>query len=137
MHTQVLRRSFTIWTCFFDLQLYSATGMWSKTFINMAFISSNSSGDMREWSKGEVLDTLYGMSEKGWTDQELFYYWLTELFVKQIPPARPVMLLVDGHSSHYEPESIRAAAEQSIIVFCLPPHSTHITQSLNVSFFVH
>ena len=33
MHAQVLRRSFTIRTCFFDLQLYSATGMWSKTFI--------------------------------------------------------------------------------------------------------
>ena len=88
-----------------------------------------------EWSKGEVPDTLYGMSEKGWTDQELFYYWLTELFVKQIPPARPVMLLVDGHSSHYEPESIRAAAEQGIIVFCLPPHSTHVAQPLDVSFF--
>ena len=25
-----------------------------------------------EWSKGEVPDILYGMSEKGWTDQELF-----------------------------------------------------------------
>ena len=24
-----------------------------------------------EWSKGEVPDTLYGMSKKGWTDQEL------------------------------------------------------------------
>jgi len=59
-----------------------------------------------EWSKGEVPDTLYGIFEKGWTDQELFYYWTTELFVKQIPPARPVMLLVDGHSSHYEPVTI-------------------------------
>ena len=88
-----------------------------------------------EWSKGEVPDTLYGMSDKGWTDQELFYYWLTELFVKQIPPARPVMLLVDGHSSHYEPVTIRAAAEQGIVIFCLPPHSTHVAQPLDVSFF--
>ena len=47
-------------------------------------------------------DTLYGMSEKGWTDQELFYYWLTEQFIKHIPPTRPVIQLVDGHSSHYE-----------------------------------
>lgn len=58
-----------------------------------------------EWSRAEVPDTLYGMSEKGWTDQELFYYWLTELFVKQIPPARPVILLLDGHSSHYNPSA--------------------------------
>ena len=59
-----------------------------------------------EWSKGEVPNTLYGMSDKGWTDQELFFYWMTQLFVKYIPPTRPVMLLVDGHSLHYEPETI-------------------------------
>ena len=47
-----------------------------------------------------IPDTLYGMSEKGWTDQELFYYWLTEQFIKYILPTRPVILLVDGHSSY-------------------------------------
>ena len=34
-----------------------------------------------EWSKGEVPDTLYGMSESGWIDSELFYYWLEKLFL--------------------------------------------------------
>ena len=88
-----------------------------------------------EWSKGEVPKTLYGMSDKGWTDQELFFYWMTQLFVKYIPPTRPVMLLVDGHSSHYEPETIRAAAEAGIVMFCLSPHTTHVAQPLDVSFF--
>ena len=45
-----------------------------------------------------------------------------------------VILLVDGHSSHYVPEGVRSAAEQGII-FCLPPHSTYVTQPLDVSFF--
>ena len=88
-----------------------------------------------EWSKGEVPDTLYGMSERGWTDQEMFFFWMTELFVKHIPPVRPVLLLVDGHSSHYEPDTIRAAAEQGIVIFCHPPHCTHVAQPLDVSFF--
>ena len=88
-----------------------------------------------EWSKGEVPNTLYGMSDKGWTDQELFFYWMTQLFVKHIPPTRPIMLLVDGHSSHYEPETIQAAADAGIVMFCLPPHSTHVAQPLDVSFF--
>ena len=88
-----------------------------------------------EWSKDEVPDTLYGMSEKGWTDQEMFFFWMTELFVKHIPPAHPVLLLVDGHSSRYEPDTIRAAAEQGVIVFCLPPHCTHLAQPLDISFF--
>jgi hypothetical protein len=88
-----------------------------------------------EWIKGEVPNTLYGMSERGWTDQELFFYWMTELFLEQIPPARPVMLLVDGHSSHYEPDTIKAAAEHGVVIFCLPPHCTHVAQPLDVSFF--
>ena len=29
-----------------------------------------------EWTIGEVPGTIYGMSEKGWTDQELFMLWL-------------------------------------------------------------
>ncbi len=88
-----------------------------------------------KWSKGEVPNTLYGMSEKGWTDQELFFFWMTQLFIKHIPPTCPVMLLVDGHSSHYEPETIKVAAEAGIVLFCLPPHSTHVAQPLDVSFF--
>ena len=56
-----------------------------------------------QWTKGEVPYTLYGMSEKGWTDMELFHYWMTNLFIPSIPPARPVLLLVHRHSSNYEP----------------------------------
>ena len=88
-----------------------------------------------EWIKGEVPNVLYGMSERGWTDQELFFYWMTELFLVQIPPARPVMLLVDGHSSHYEPDTIKAAAEHGVVIFCFPPHCTHVAQPLDVNFF--
>ena len=45
------------------------------------------------------------------------------------------MLLTDGHSSHYEPETIPAAAETGVVMFCLLPHSTHGAQPLHVSFF--
>ena len=47
---------------------------------------------------------------------------------------RPLLLLVDGHSSHYDPETIRFAKEHCVIIFCLPPHTTHEAQSLDVSF---
>ena len=88
-----------------------------------------------EWTKGEVPNTLYGMSEKGWTDMKLFHYWMTNLFIPNIPPARPVMLLLDGHSSHYEPDTIRIAQNEGVVVLCLPPHTTHVSQPLDVSFF--
>ena len=88
-----------------------------------------------EWTRGEVPNTLYGMSENGWIDQELFFYWLKDLFLKYIPPERPVMLVMDGHSSHYTPEAIRGAAQMGVIVLCIPPNTTHATQPLDVSLF--
>jgi len=57
-----------------------------------------------EWTKEEVLNTVYGMSLQGWIDQELF---MERLFIKNIPDIRPVMLPLDGHSSHYTPELSR------------------------------
>ena len=85
-----------------------------------------------DWTRGEVPDTLYGMSPQGWIDQELFALWLHKHFISNIPPAR---LLLDGHSSHYTPEGVKLAAEEGIIMFCLPPHTTHVAQPLDVSFF--
>ena len=82
-----------------------------------------------EWTRGEVPGTEYGMSPQGWIDHELFYEWLN------IPPSRPVLLQLDGHSSHYRLEAIKFAAENEIILFCLPPHTTHVAQPLDVSFF--
>ena len=90
-----------------------------------------------EWILGEVPDTLYGLSEIGWTDMGLFgYWWMDKLFLPNIPPARPVLLLLDGHSSHYEPDTIHLAANQGVIVLSLPPYTTHVSQPLDVSFFV-
>ena len=66
--------------------------------------------------RSEVPNTLQGMSDKGWTDQD-FFNWMTQFFVKYIPPTRPVMLLVDGRSLHYGPGTIRAAAEAGIVMF--------------------
>ena len=85
-----------------------------------------------ELTLNEVPGTLYGLSENGWIDQTLFFSWLNEIFIKNIPPARPVLLLLDGHSTHYTPEVTRAAAEQGVVMLCLPPHTTHAIQPLDV-----
>ena len=54
-------------------------------------------------TEGEVPGTFYGMSDKGWTDQKLFQLWLKNNFVKYAVPNCPLLLLLDGYSSHYEP----------------------------------
>ena len=40
-----------------------------------------------DWTKGDVPNTLYGMSPQGWINQELFALWLHKLFVTSILPA--------------------------------------------------
>ena len=88
-----------------------------------------------QWTIGEVPGTYYGMSGKGWSDQELFQHWLKDHFLKYAVSQRPLFLMMDGHSSHYEPMSIEYALKNDIILFCLPPHTTHDSQPLDTSVF--
>ena len=83
----------------------------------------------------EVAGTIYGLSSKGWIDKCLFSEWFFNHFLLYAPATRPFLLILDGHSSHYCPEVIRAALEQEIIIFTLPPNTTHITQPLDKGVF--
>ena len=88
-----------------------------------------------ELTEGEVPGTFYGLSDNGWMDQELFHAWLCNHFLRYAPPARPLLLLMDGHSSHYSPDTIRIAAKEQVILFALPPHTTHLSQPLDKGCF--
>ena len=70
--------------------------------------------------EGEVPGTLYGLSHSGWMNREFFYYWFLHHFLEYAPPFRPLILLLDGHSSHYCPETIKLAAERKVILLALP-----------------
>ena len=71
------------------------------------------------WTKGEIPGTTYGLSNKGWVDGELFRGWLVDHLLKHAVGVRPLLILLDGHSSHYQPDLIRYAKEHEIILFCL------------------
>ena len=86
-------------------------------------------------TKDELPGTLYGLSSKGWIDQELFHVWFESHFLRYAPPARPLLLLMDGHSSHYCPEMIRSAAQEQVLLFTLPPNTTHLSQPLDKGCF--
>ena len=48
-----------------------------------------------------------------------------------VPEVRPLLLIMDGHSSHYNPDFIRIAAKEQILIFVFPPSTTHLTQPLD------
>ena len=80
---------------------------------------------------GEVPGTMYGLSENGWMNQKIFGEWFSHHFLMYAPPVRPLLLLMDGHSTHFTPEFINKAAEEDVIVLCLPPNTTHKSQPLD------
>ena len=87
------------------------------------------------WMKNEVPGTRFAVSDNGWVNNELFSFFLTKHFMENAVSFRPLLLLLDGHSTHFEPKSLELARKNEIIVFCLPPHTTHVCQPLDCSFF--
>ena len=73
----------------------------------------------------EVPGAVYGLSSKGWIDQELFHLWFTKYFLLYAPPALPLLLLMDGQPSHYCPATIRHAAEERVILLSLNSSQHH------------
>ena len=79
---------------------------------------------------GEVSGTIYGLSDSGWMNSELFELWFLHHFLHHAPAARPLLVLLDGQSSYYNPAVIHKAAQEKVILFCFPPHSFHETQPM-------
>jgi hypothetical protein len=75
------------------------------------------------------------VSETGWSNSTVFRKYLEEHFMKYIQgrdPLEPLILLYDGHTSHVSLGIIDWAMELNLILFVLPPHTSHILQPLDV-----
>jgi DDE superfamily endonuclease len=59
--------------------------------------------------------------ESSYCNSAIFQSYLRH-FVKHIPAARPVLLLLDGYNSHLDAHALQFAADNQIIVVALPAH---------------
>lgn len=84
--------------------------------------------------EGAVPNTLFHSSESGWVNKDIYLNWF-HFFLKNIPPTRPVLLIQDGHASHISIELIELARANDVHLLCLPAHTTHILQPLDVGVF--
>ena len=88
-----------------------------------------------DMANGEIPGTQYGFSDTGWMKSKLFDSWFKKQFLRYAPASRPLILLLDGHSSHYCPDTLKLAAENGVIIVALPPNTTHLTQPLDKGVF--
>ncbi|EAQ93895.1 hypothetical protein CHGG_02130 [Chaetomium globosum CBS 148.51] len=92
------------------------------------------------WYDGSVLPKTWriGVSDNGWTTDELTFEWLREVFEPQTRKrtvGRYRLLILDGHGSHSTPAFDKFCTEHRILTECMPPHSSHYLQPLDVSCF--
>lgn len=74
------------------------------------------------------------VSPKGWITSELFIKWF-RFFIKSVPDLRPLVLLMDSHSSHVGPEVINMAKENQVYLMTFPAHTSHLLQPLDVGVY--
>ncbi|XP_033747537.1 uncharacterized protein LOC117332656 [Pecten maximus] len=108
----------------------SASGQVLPTFL--IYEKSFPSGAYRDGIPG---NWLFATSPNGYIDTDLFQRWFENVFLVYAPKARPLILTMDNHESHLSIETIKLARENHIELLCLPPHTTHILQPLDVGLF--
>lgn len=91
----------------------------------------------RELSIGAPTGSVVTNNSSAWMDKDMFLKWLQHFANHvQASRSRPVLLILDGHSSHTRSlEAIEFAIDNGIIMVTLPPHTSHKLQPLDVAFF--
>jgi hypothetical protein len=76
-------------------------------------------------------------SPNGWTDNETGLDWIQHFHKHTNARRKGVyrMIVLDGHESHLSAEFQKFCKDHAIITLCLPPHSSHLTQPLDVGCF--
>jgi hypothetical protein len=82
---------------------------------------------------------VIAVSDNGWTTDELGLEWVKHFnqHTKSRTKGTYRLLILDGHSSHATPEFDQYCADNKIITLCMPPHTSHLLQLLDVGCFSH
>lgn len=78
------------------------------------------------------------ISKNSWTTDEIGLRWLQNYFIPATTPrtvARYRILVLDSHGSHLTPEFDKICQDNDIIPLCMPSHSSHLLQPLDVGCF--
>ena len=75
---------------------------------------------------------------KGYSNTDIFSTYVKSHFFKYVQgtdPDQHILLMYDGHRSHISLSLIEWAKQNKLILFVLPPHTSHILQPIDVGCF--
>lgn len=86
--------------------------------------------------KGAPPGSIGLTSKSGWINEDIFILWLKH-FVRHVRPSveQKHVIILDGHASHKTLYAIDIARENGVVLMCLPPHTTHRLQPLDLVFY--
>ena len=91
------------------------------------------------WYEDSALpyDWVITTTENGWTNNERGLEWIQHFnqHSKSRSSGKYRLLVLDGHESHHSVEFELYCKENNIITLCMPPHSSHLLQPLDVGCF--
>jgi hypothetical protein len=90
------------------------------------------------WFKDLPQDWRFEVSPNGWTSDEIGLRWLQKQFIPSTNSrtrGTHRLLILDGHGSHLTPQFDQICTEHNIISVCMPPHSSHLLQPLDIGCF--
>jgi hypothetical protein len=93
---------------------------------------------IQSWFDNLPNDWRFEVSLNGWTTDEISLRWLTKLFIPLTfsrLKGRYRLLVLDGHGSHLTPKFDKLCEENNIIPICMPVHSSHLLQPLDIGCF--
>jgi hypothetical protein len=90
------------------------------------------------WTFNGPVGAVYSCSESGWMERSNFESWFSKSFlpaVDSIVKDGPIVLFLDGHHSHLGIDFIELARSHNVHPFCLPAHTSHFLQPLDVGVY--
>jgi hypothetical protein len=78
-----------------------------------------------------------GVSQTGWISADCFFGWLANLFLPSVinKVQFPIIIFMDGHTSHMNIAVAEFCRDNNIILYCFPAHASHVMQPLDVSVY--
>ena len=89
------------------------------------------------WYRDLPANWVIAVSDNGWTTDELGFEWIKHFNTHTESRTKGThrLLILDGHNSHTTPEFDQYCTANNIVTLCMPAHTSHLLQPLDVSCF--
>ena len=103
------------------------------------FIIFKGANILRSWFEDYALPAGWRLatSPNGWTNNELGLEWIKhfDMHTASRTKGKHRLLILDGHESHHSAVFETYCREHNILTLCMPAHSSHLLQPLDVGCF--